>query len=149
MERQANCEGDKRDITFSQGKVLWYLHKRGHENVTMKDLEQFFDCSHATVSGIVSRLAEKGYVTVETDKNDRRAKNIFITEKERASFKNMQNRHKMIEERLLKGFSEEEREQFFGYLDRVYENLGGGKQSDVPPAEHGRNAAPGLPPRSS
>lgn len=81
LERRANCEGDKRDITFSQGKVLWYLHKHEGEDVTMRDIEKFFDCSHATVSGIVSRLVEKGYVAVETDKNDRRAKNVRTTGK--------------------------------------------------------------------
>lgn len=123
LERRANCEGNKRDITYSQGKVLWYLHKHEDENVTMRDIEKFFDCSHATVSGIVSRLVEKGYVAVETDKKDRRAKNVRTTEKENASFRDMQARHRQMEELLLCGFSDEEKKSFVSFLDRVYGNL--------------------------
>ena len=123
LERRANCEGDKRDITFSQGKVLWYLHKHEGEDVTMRDSEKFFDCSHATVSGIVSRLVEKGYVAVETYKNDRRAKNVRTTEKENASFRDMKMRHRKMEDILLRGFSDEEKKAFISFLDRVYGNL--------------------------
>ena len=61
LERLANGDAARRDITFSQGKVLWFLHRReGEGTTTMRDIEKFFDCSHATVSGIVSRLAGKG-----------------------------------------------------------------------------------------
>jgi len=138
MERLANCEGEGRNITYAQGKVLWYLHNHEAENVTMRDLEKFFDCSHATVSGIVARLVEKGYVAVDRDKNDRRAKNILITEKERASFLQMQNMHKEMENRISRGFSEEEKELFGEYLRRVYNNLDDGKDkckpSALPPA---------------
>ena len=116
LERRANCEGDKKDITFSQGKVLWYLHKHEGEDVTMRDIEKFFDCSHATVSGIISRL-------VETDKNDRRAKNVRTTEKENASFRDMKMRHRKMEDILLRGFSDEEKKAFISFLDRVYGNL--------------------------
>ena len=103
--------------------MLWYLHKHEGEDVTMRDIEKFFDCSHATVSGIVSRLVEKGYVAVETDKNDRRAKNVRTTEKENASFRDMKMRHRKMEDILLRGFSDEEKKAFISFLDRVYGNL--------------------------
>ena len=45
LERLANGDAGRRDITFSQGKVLWFLHKRENEGVTtMRDIEKFFDC---------------------------------------------------------------------------------------------------------
>lgn len=133
LERLANGDAGRKDITFSQGKVLWFLHRRENEGVTtMRDIEKFFDCSHATVSGIVSRLAEKGYVSLEPDKNDRRAKNVCLTEKERKCFSQMLERQRTIEEKLLGGFSPGEKQQFSEYLSRIYANLGGGTEGGYP-----------------
>lgn len=124
LERRANESGrKKREITYAQGKILWYLHRHEDEKVTLRDLERFFDCSHATVSGLVARLAEKGYVALERDERDKRAKIVTLTEKEKECFRGMQKRHTELEEILLAGFEKEEREQFLHYLDRVYKNL--------------------------
>ena len=98
----------------------------------MRDIEKLLDCSHATVSGIVSRLAEKGYVSLEPDKNDRRAKNVCLTEKERKCFSQMLERQRTIEEKLLGGFSPGEKQQFSEYLSRIYANLGGGTEGGYP-----------------
>lgn len=132
LERLANGDAARRDITFSQGKVLWFLHRRDGEAVTMRDIEKFFDCSHATVSGIVSRLAEKGYVSVEPDKSDRRAKNVFLTDKERECFSQMQARQRAIEDKLVAGFSPEEKKRLSEYLSRIDANLDDGREGKRP-----------------
>lgn len=123
LERRANENRSKDDITFTQGKVLWFLHKKDGEDVTLRDIEKFLDCSHATVSGIVSRLEEKGLLTLETNAADRRAKTVRVTEKEKRNFRAMQERRKVMEETLLKGFSDDERHCLLSYLERVYRNL--------------------------
>ena len=123
LEKRANETLGKRELTFTQGKVMWYLHKRSGETVTLSDVAKFLDCTHATVSGLVARLEAKGYLRVETDPNDHRAKNLFLTEKEMTKFRAMQTHRKLMEDTLLKGFSEEERAQLLSYLTRVYENL--------------------------
>ena len=123
MERRANDKREESGVTFSQGKVLWYLHTYGKkEPVTLRDIERYFDVSHATVSGLVSRL-EKGFVRAESEKNDRRAKNVSITETAEEMFREMKAQQRETEETLLKGFSDEERRVFKGYLQRIYANL--------------------------
>lgn len=123
LEKRANEDGKKRDITYSQGKILWYLHKHEGEKVTMREIEKFFDCSHATVSGLVSRLAQKGYVDVVRNESDKREKIVKTTKKENESFQTMKERRGRMEERLLQGFSDEEKAELSAYLDRVYKNL--------------------------
>lgn len=123
LEKKANENLGKRELTFTQGKVLWYLHKHSGETVTLSDVAKFLDCTHATVSGLVSRLEKKGYLRVEADNNDHRAKNLFLTEKEMTKFRAMQEHRNLMEETLLHGFSEEEKNQLSAYLQRVYENL--------------------------
>lgn len=77
----------------------------------------------ATVSGIISRLAEKGYVTCEKSKADSRAKTVRLTEKEYASFDEMKRRRADIETMLLKGFSDAEKETMQKNLERIYQNV--------------------------
>ena len=123
LEKKANENLGKRELTFSQGKVLWYLRKNSEKTVTLSDIAKFLDCTHATVSGLVSRLEKKGYLRIETDQNDHRAKNLFLTEKEMTKFRAMQEHRKQMEETLLQGFDEKERNELLSYLQRVYENL--------------------------
>ena len=123
LEKRANGRPCKREITFTQGKVLWFLRQREGEDVTLRDIEKFLDCSHATVSGLVSRLEEKGFVALERNAMDKRAKTVRLTDKERAHFREMQEHRNLMENTLLKGFSEEERESLLGYLERIYVNL--------------------------
>ena len=43
MERRANDKREESGVTFSQGKVLWYLHTYGKkEPVTLRDIERCF-----------------------------------------------------------------------------------------------------------
>ena len=89
----------------------------------MKEIETYLDVSHATVSGIISRLAEKGYVSCEKSKTDSRAKTVRLTEKEYASFDEMKRRRTELETMLLKGFSENEKETMRKNLERIYQNV--------------------------
>ena len=128
LEKRANENASKREFTFSQGKVLWYLHKCDGQDITLRDIEKFLDCSHATVSGLVARLQEKGLVEMQQSETDRRAKIVKLTEKEWSNFRAMQAHRKEMEELLLKGFTAEERAVFASYLKRVYENVTDGKE---------------------
>ena len=65
LERRANEEHLRSDVTYTQSKILWYLRAHEKEKVLMRDLEKYFDCSHATIFGILKRLQEKGYVVLE------------------------------------------------------------------------------------
>lgn len=123
LEKRANEEGRKKDITYSQGKILWYLHRRADEKIYMKDIEKYFDCSHATVFGLLIRLEEKGRVEILPDESDKRAKTVRVTELEKKNFSKIKGQRTLLEETLLKDFSEEEKKQVSEYLCRIYKNL--------------------------
>ena len=124
MERRANDKREESGVTFSQGKILWYLHTYGKKGqVTLRDIERYFDISHATVALIFVGLDSLGLGGAYPHKHDRRAKNVSITETAEEMFRKMKARQRKTEETLLKGFSDEERREFKGYLQRIYENL--------------------------
>lgn len=133
LDKRANHARGKRPFTFTQGKVLWYLHQREGEAVTLRDIERFLDCSHATVSGLISRLEQKGLVVIESNPADRRAKNVRLSEQELNHFREMKRHRRQMEELLLNGFTETERTQLLAYLKRIVGNLDGntdGKQTE-------------------
>lgn len=74
-----NDEFRKFDLTESQARTLFFLHKNKAEDIKQKDLEEYFGTSHPTVSGIIGRLEQKGYVTYKQSLEDKRAKLISIT----------------------------------------------------------------------
>ena len=123
LERRANEDRGADGITFAQGKVLFYLRRNQDKEVTLRDIERFLDCSHATVSGLVARLVEKGFVSLEVNSLDKRAKTVRLTEKEREHHLVVQRRREEYEKRLLTGFSAQEREQLLEYLERLEKNL--------------------------
>lgn len=123
LQAYADKKGFRHDVTYAQGKVLFFLHTQKGGEAAMKNLEEHLDVSHATVSGIISRLKEKGYVECEKSKEDARAKTVRLTEKENATFAEMKKRRAEMEGMLLKDFSEKERAEFVLFLERVYRNV--------------------------
>ena len=141
LQAYADKKGFRHDVTYAQGKVLFFLHTQQGGEAGMKELEEYLDVSHATVSGIISRLKEKGYVECEKSKADARAKTVRLTEKENATFAEMKKRRAEMEGMLLKDFSEKERAEFLHFLERVYRNVRDAAEENAA-AESGEKSAP-------
>lgn len=110
------------DLTSAQGHVIGFL-RQSKEPPCAKDLETAYGLSHATVSGILSRMEAKGFIGLEPDPHDRRVKRIFLLDRGLSCSQSIW-RHIVESERVMTaGFSPEELDQFRIYLDRVISNL--------------------------
>ena len=112
------------DLTPVQSRVMGYLAHRA-EPPCAKDVEEEFQLSHPTVSGILSRLEKKDFVEFRPDPTDRRCKRIYVLEKGREHIAQI---HRVInenEDRIVDGFTEEEKQQFAAFLERAIRNMGG------------------------
>ena len=69
------------ELTPAQSHVLHYLVEHRAQCPGPRDVEEFFSLTHPTVSGILSRLEAKGFVSFRTDRDDRRCKRIHVSEK--------------------------------------------------------------------
>ena len=114
---------DKLDLTASQGRLMAFVAHRGQLPTYARDVEAELHLTHPTVSGLLSRLEQKGFVELKTDPKDRRSKRILISEKGLACHERM---HAVIlenESRIVQGFSEEEKAQFACLLQRAIDNV--------------------------
>lgn len=111
------------DLTAAQGHVMGFLAHR-KDPPCPRDVEEVFHLSHPTVSGLLSRLEQKGFIALQPDLQDRRCKRIHILPKGEECLELM---HKTIlanEEQMVRDFSPGERAQFADYLQRAISNMG-------------------------
>ena len=114
---------DSMELTAAQGHVMGFL-TRQKEPPCARDIEEAFHMSHPTVSGLLSRLEQKGFIQLRPDLNDRRCKRIHILPKGLECHQTMYQTILDIEHQLVQDFTPEEKEQFAIFLQRAIANMG-------------------------
>ncbi len=110
-------------LTASQSMVLFYLYKNKNIDVNPVDLEKFFEFSHVTILGILKRLEEKEFITIEKSLKDQRYRIVKITEKGLDTESEIKKSLKTVAERMNKGISKEEQDIFASTAIKMIENL--------------------------
>ena len=110
------------DLTASQGHIMMYL-SHCEEPPCSKDIENVFRLSHATVSGLLSRLEKKDFIEFTADTADHRVKRILLRPKGYECLEQMRGIMETNESVLTKGFTPQETEEFASYLERSISNL--------------------------
>ena len=111
-------------LTAAQGRVMGYLGFC-KDPPCPKDLEEVFQLSHPTVSGILTRLEKKEFIELYPDPADRRCKRIRVLPKGEQCRETMDRTIRDMEHRIVKDFAPQERELFQSLLLRAIENMGG------------------------
>lgn len=111
------------DLTMSQEKVLRFLRWTKLEKVSQKDIKEFYHISNPTVTGILNRLEQKGYIRRVISDSDKRVHYIESTEKALELEKAVQRSVKLIEAKLVEGLQPDEKEMLFILLEKVTNNV--------------------------
>lgn len=127
IEKRANLELKAVNITLSQMRVLAYLEESKRDVVPLKEIENFFSIAQSTVAGIIKRLAAKDFLIISTDEEDRRVKNVSLSEKGMECCRKSNLQRKQMEQMLLVNLTEEEKKSFITMLNKVYNGI-----SDIP-----------------
>lgn len=119
---RANADLKQIDLTYSQMEILFYLNHH-RQPVSQKELCEVIQVSHPTMIGLIRRMEEKGLLICRTDSGDRRKNSIEMTDKSREILEHTKKRHQKDDEKLVKGFTEEEARLLNELLSRVYRNM--------------------------
>ncbi|MBQ8238346.1 MAG: MarR family transcriptional regulator [Oscillospiraceae bacterium] len=112
------------DLTASQGHILAFI-AHSPQPPCPRDMEEAFQLSHPTVSGLLRRLEKKGFIRCAPDPADRRCKRVFLDAKGKECLARMDATIAGNERRMVENFTEEEKRQFADLLDRAIINMGG------------------------
>lgn len=110
------------ELTAAQGHIMGFITHRA-EPPCPKDIEERYQLSHPTVSGILSRLEQKGFVEMRPDEHDRRCKRIYALPKGLELNETMHQTIHATEDKMVQDFTDEEKEQFQALLKRAIHNL--------------------------
>ena len=112
------------ELTSAQGRIMGFLAHQT-EPPCPKDIEEEFQLSHPTVSGLLTRLEKKDFIEIRPDEHDRRCKRIHVRPKGRECMENMHQVIQTNEKKLVEGFTEDEQAQFADFLKRAIANMDG------------------------
>ena len=104
-----------------QPKILGYLSRNGASS--QRQLADYNDIDPAAVCRMLDSLQKGGFVSRKLDGADKRRELIELTGAGREAYEQWQGYCREVEQRMLEGFTEEERACFSAYLSRAYQNL--------------------------
>ncbi|GLC30286.1 MarR family winged helix-turn-helix transcriptional regulator [Clostridium omnivorum] len=119
------CELKRRGIeglVVSHGNILDILYDNNGK-LTMKEISKGINRSKSTVTQLVDKLLKDGYVTKESNPEDKRFSYIVLTEKGLNIKKDFREISDDVIREFFKDFKEEEAETFLLLLDRVINNF--------------------------
>ncbi len=113
------------DITAAQSDILLYLIRNYKlmEEINQLDIQKFLQLSNPTVSGLLNRLEDKGFITRTPSIKDARYNCVLPTQKA------IENRGVMLEhmfyceDAMLSNFSEDQKDTLKELLDKALENI--------------------------
>lgn len=123
FKQNFNQELERVGLTFSQMRVLRFIEDNPKMKITQKDISNELDIKHSTTIGLLKRMQEKGLVRVVVDEDNRRCRNIFLTKKAEDISYEMERGREIMESRVVKSFTDEEKETFYRLLNKAIDNL--------------------------
>lgn len=109
------------EFVSSHGNILFQLSIKSE--MTMGELSEKINRDKSTTTVLVRKLERDGLVCRNNDENDKRNRLISLTEKGKEFNSAINAISKELIETFYKGFSEEEKNQFFEFLKRIDNNF--------------------------
>ncbi len=110
-------------ITASQCAVLDFLFHTSKEEVSQRDVERALNLKNPTVTGLLKRLDEKGYILCVPNVNDKRKKNIYLTEKAYDIQRRMESDRRKLDRELTRGMTKREVAALRKNLEKLLYNI--------------------------
>ena len=105
----------------AQAIVLYRLYAQ--DGMTQSEIAQQLAVQGATVTDILQRMEEAGFVSRRRDPEDNRLVRVYITELGREKKRFIVEQYFNLESAIFYGFKDSERDQLRQYLGRALDNL--------------------------
>lgn len=109
-----------------RGPQMWtlgYLHHHQHQSIFQKDIEENLSIRKSTASKLIERMLKNGFIDTFASAEDRRMKEIRITQKGVDLLNHAHHKMKQMEEALCKNLSEEEIDQLLTLIAKMKQGI--------------------------
>lgn len=119
------CDNGLKEInlTSSQMNILFYISNNNNSEINQKDLERDLYLKNSTVTEILKRLENNGFLYRTTSEKDGRYKKIVLTEKGKSIYDEMYKKALIFESKFTQGMTKGESEILFELLLKVLDNI--------------------------
>jgi DNA-binding MarR family transcriptional regulator len=97
--------------------------EQSKETITQQKLSNYFKTSKVSMVRIIDYLTGKGYLHRSVNTKDRREHFLILTEKAKKELPLIKQTLADVEASALQNFTEEQKLQFFQYLEKIYMNM--------------------------
>ena len=111
------------DLTRSQWSILATLSRSSSKGMMQAEIGRLMDVGKVTIGGLVRRLEVSGLVERRSDPSDKRLKRIYITEKGYEVIHRMIALADELNDDILNGINDKDREIAEETLVKVRDNL--------------------------
>ena len=125
FELECNRMLSEYDLTLAQMELQHFLFIQREKGVSVNQrlIEEMLHLKNPTVTGILNRLENKGFVVRLPDPHDRRVNIVALTDKADALRAEVAATRDKTQEMLLEGFTDEEKQQLAFLLGKLYANV--------------------------
>lgn len=116
-------------ITGNNGWIIGYLSANAERDIFQKDIESHFTITRSTASKVLRLMEEKGLIQRKPVAHDARLKKIILTDKALGIRSLMREDTERLEHTLIQGFTKEELQTLYSYIQRMKENMSGIKSN--------------------
>ena len=116
-------------LSSAQWRLMVRVAKE--EGITQARLAELLEIEPISVSRLVDRMEEGGWIERRQDATDRRVRMIFPTEKTTAAYTDVKSLAGEVYEQSLTGVSPEDRRMLIRVLDTIVQNLTDGEASPL------------------
>jgi len=125
MRKRFESLGSRHGLSSAQWRLLVRVVKS--EGVTQARLAELLEVEPISVSRLLDRMEEGGWIERRQDQNDRRVRMIFPTDKSRQAFEAIRGVAGEVFEQALMGLSPAERQTLIRGLATIVDNLSDGE----------------------
>ena len=108
-------------LPYGQFQALHFIGQ--NEGVQQSRVQEHFELDKGSVSSLMKGLEKNGFIERRPDESDKRAVNIFLTAKAQKLLSSIVKVYRSWTATLLQGFSDDEKEALFGYMERMMANV--------------------------
>lgn len=121
--KQSCCVRKKDEVSSTNMRIIRFLKANEGHDIYQKDIEKEFGITRSTASRVLVLMEEKDLIKRLSVEHDARLKKLILTEKSAKLGENMRIVGEKTDAKLMEGFTDEEKEQLYSFIDRMVANM--------------------------
>lgn len=110
------------ELNLQELKIVDFIGQR--ESCIMREVAEYLKVAVSTMTGIIDKLEDKGFVKRERNDEDRRIVRVMLTDKGHKIFQAFVESHMELSRRMLQSLAEEEQKTYLELTKKIAQGAG-------------------------